>query len=840
MTDFGFPSRDVCPEPLVSGLDVLRALWGRFAVSDASKRPLGPEAVFPIATTSPDGWGDYEAAAATVTAGRAIHAGIRLGPLSEDPEADPERVLTICGLDLDTCRDATRPDADPDALEPWARDILDRLGPTYAEVSPSGAGVKAFFFVRGAPERIAKAIGINGQGRKIVLGTGQHPAAVEMYLGARFFIVTGRALAPGAGLLLVDPKVLRQVIAAAEAHRRAAAPGPSRPPTAGPRDPLAPLDRDTAARAWAITESLVRATSEEAGAIFAATGPKPAAMFRLQGQDRSRSAYAAHIAARTAAAAQADPAARGEALCRAYYRDCAHCAPAAEWVAEKLAEGDYREIVRTLGLAIAGVQERAAEDWPDPADIGDAEGFVPPALTREHVPDLIHDWAYDTAGRLGVDPAPVALAAIVTAAAAVPASYAIHPRQRDREWTEPAILWATLIGEPSAKKSPAMRAAIKPLRECDADAAKQHGREMRDYKVRHRWWADLMKQNPQEAAHEPEEPVQQHFIAEDATTEALAYCLRGGAENREAHGKLLVASDEMIGLFGQMDRYRAGGGKGSADRGAYLKAYNGGPHKITRIGRGTTSCPSWALCILGNIQPDPLARIAKDGQEDGLLQRFLFAIITQNGRGEDRAAAPGLVGRYEAAIRMLAALPRPAAPLRFERGAERFQQKLAEELTRRLSALSADERVRSAFSKWEGTWARLALVFHLLDAVDSWPEPVPAAVPLHIAEMAARFLLDVGLPHTIRAYQIMGAFGASGSVRAVADLIRKRAGQRVTLRDLMRGPRLFRDPARRREAEDILALLVAAGWLRPLDPFRHRSATTSAWMVNPKVKEANP
>ena len=41
-------------------------------------------------------------------------------------------------------------------------------------------------------------------------------------------------------------------------------------------------------------------------------------------------------------------------------------------------------------------------------------------------------------------------------------------------------------------------------------------------------------------------------------------------------------------------------------------------------------------------------------------------------------------------------------------------------------------------------------------------------------------------------------------------------------------------------AEDILALLVAAGWLRPLDPFRPRSATTSAWMVNPKVKEANP
>ncbi len=840
MADSVLLPRNDRPAHLVSGVDVLRTLWGRWAVSDASKRPFGPDGAFPIATTRPDGWEDYEAAAATVAAGRAVHCGIRLGPLSEDPEADSERVLTICGLDLDTCRDATRPDDDPDALEPWAREILDRLGSTYAEVSPSGAGVKAFFFVRSAPEQTAKAIGINGQGRKVAFGTGQHPAAVEMYLGARFFIVTGRALAPDAPLLLIDPNTLRDVIAAAEAHRRTAAPGRRKPPTAEPRDPLAPLDRDTAARAWRITEETFRATAEDAGAIFAAADPKPAAMFRLQGQDQSRSAYAAHIAARTAAAAQADPAVRGEALCRAYYRDCAHCAPAAEWLAEKLAEGDYREIVRTIGLAVAGVEEREAEAWPDPADIGDAEGFVPPALTREHVPDLIHDWAQDTAGRLGVDPAPVALAAIVTAAAAIPASYVIHPRQRDREWTEPAILWATLIGEPSAKKSPAMRAAIRPLRECDADAAKQHGREMRDYKVRHRWWADLMKQNPQEAAHEPEEPVQRHYIAEDATTEALAYCLRGGAEDREAHGKLLVASDEMIGLFGQMDRYRSGGGKGSADRGAYLKAYNGGPHKITRIGRGTSFCPSWALCILGNVQPEPLARIAKDGQEDGLLQRFIFAIITQNGRGEDRAATPGLVERYGSAMRLLTALPRPASPLRFERGAERFQEMLAEELTRRPAVNSADERVRSAFSKFEGTWARLALVFHLLDGVDSWPEPVPAVVPLHIAEMAARFLLDVAYPNTIRAYQVMGAVGASGSVRATADFIRKRAGQRITWRDLIRGPRLFRDPARRREAEDIIALLVAAGWLRPLDPSQHRSATTSAWVVNPKVKEANP
>jgi putative DNA primase/helicase len=50
----------------------------------------------------------------------------------------------LCGLDLDSCLDQQT-----GALDPWAQSIIDDLA-TYAEISPSGTGVKLFFLLRRA------------------------------------------------------------------------------------------------------------------------------------------------------------------------------------------------------------------------------------------------------------------------------------------------------------------------------------------------------------------------------------------------------------------------------------------------------------------------------------------------------------------------------------------------------------------------------------------------------------------------------------------------------------------------------------------------------------------
>lgn len=97
------------------------------------------------------------------------YAGIGYEFSADDP---------FCGIDLDGCRDANS-----GKLADWARKIILDCG-SYAEVSPSGTGVK--IFIRGKWER---------EGHKkpvadVAKIAGKEPA-IEIYSSVRYFAVTG-------------------------------------------------------------------------------------------------------------------------------------------------------------------------------------------------------------------------------------------------------------------------------------------------------------------------------------------------------------------------------------------------------------------------------------------------------------------------------------------------------------------------------------------------------------------------------------------------------------------------------------------------------------------------
>jgi putative DNA primase/helicase len=96
--------------------------------------------------------------------------------------------LAIGGIDLDTCRTG-------EAIEPWAEEVVARFG-SYAEVSPSGTGAKVLFTVDAAvlAEVRERLDGKSGKVWKQATGT-DHPPAIELYLGGRFFAVTDQGLA---------------------------------------------------------------------------------------------------------------------------------------------------------------------------------------------------------------------------------------------------------------------------------------------------------------------------------------------------------------------------------------------------------------------------------------------------------------------------------------------------------------------------------------------------------------------------------------------------------------------------------------------------------------------
>lgn len=101
----------------------------------------------------------------------------------------------LVGLDLDSC-------IHDGAVAEWAEPYLAAL-PTYAEVSPSGSGLKCFFRVQATELPAIRALfsiaqDMNGRKKTMTNGNGHaHPPAAEIYLSHRYFTVTG-AQWPGA------------------------------------------------------------------------------------------------------------------------------------------------------------------------------------------------------------------------------------------------------------------------------------------------------------------------------------------------------------------------------------------------------------------------------------------------------------------------------------------------------------------------------------------------------------------------------------------------------------------------------------------------------------------
>jgi Family of unknown function (DUF5906) len=132
----------------------------------------------------PATWGTRtvaEATAAKLVNGQAGGVGIELGDLGGD--------TFLAGIDLDSCLD------EDGTLAPWAQAILDVV-PSYGEKSPSGGGLKLFFFI--ASEDVRPFLDLIGVApsqwgtRRDAPGESSraHGPAVEIYLSHRYFAVT--------------------------------------------------------------------------------------------------------------------------------------------------------------------------------------------------------------------------------------------------------------------------------------------------------------------------------------------------------------------------------------------------------------------------------------------------------------------------------------------------------------------------------------------------------------------------------------------------------------------------------------------------------------------------
>ncbi len=128
-----------------------------------SKAPINPISGSLASSTDPSDWGSFAKAIEACQTDPKL-AGVGFVFTADDP---------YCGVDLDNC-------IDPESgqLKKWAADFLAKLD-SYAETSPSGAGVKVFVKANKPGRRCRKA---------------HQDGEIEIYDRDRFFTVTGNRL----------------------------------------------------------------------------------------------------------------------------------------------------------------------------------------------------------------------------------------------------------------------------------------------------------------------------------------------------------------------------------------------------------------------------------------------------------------------------------------------------------------------------------------------------------------------------------------------------------------------------------------------------------------------
>lgn len=433
--------------------------------------------------------------------------------------------------------------------------------------------------------------------------------------------------------------------------------------------------------------------------------------------------------------------------------------------------------------------EGAPADWSTPVNLL-AEIAAPP-LPTDALPAPIGEFASAYAAATGFDPALTLSAAVVAAAAALDDKFQIVADSATRRFQAPR-LWVLAIGKSGAGKSPAQHEMLAPLWDL------QHERVEA--------WTQAVAESPGDA-----EPPKPRLIVRDTTIEALSEALRSNPRG------LLVANDEFEAWLGSLDRYRSGGP--SADRAEWMRTFEGGPHTIERIKRGSVFIENWGVSILSATTPSVLAKLAKHLPEDGLMQRFLPIVARLRIEPSPVPELPEMRKRYVETIRRLF-MARPGArngcadmtpdARAFFRQFERDTQLLHE-------AFDNVPTLESHFAKYPTFLLRLALVFHAIDRVsveNQYGRDI-AALPVERGsiEQAARLLRGVQR-HALAIYLNGNGSDAYQVARALARFVL--ATGRVTMerRDMIQRVHEFRKAPEWLQAA-ALRLLEDFSWLRP-------------------------
>ena len=398
-------------------------------------------------------------------------------------------------------------------------------------------------------------------------------------------------------------------------------------------------------------------------------------------------------------------------------------------------------VIRPAGPPAA---ESAAHQWPAPREIRADLLPVPEFDAEVLLPGPLGAFVLDEADRMSAPPDYVAAALLVALGAVIGARCVVKPKARD-SWCIPANLFGGIIGEPSARKTPAASAVLRYIErleareaELHAEALKVHAAEMAAHEAQQTAIKATMKKAASGNGDElkmraaisdlsgleaPDGPRMRRYRTADATTAKLGALL---ADNPKGAG-ILVFRDELAGWLASLDNEMNRG-----DKAFYLEGYNGtASFPVDRIGRGSIVVSPFCLSVFGGIQPGPLTRYmmgaSQSMEQDGFLARFQLLVYPdpKPWKWVDRYPAEGTREFVRDVFDRLAAFDpvqdgatpaddfNPIPAFRFSPEAREVFAEWSADLNLNRIPRESDPLLRQHLGKFDRLFCSLALVLHL-------------------------------------------------------------------------------------------------------------------------------
>lgn len=470
----------------------------------------------------------------------------------------------------------------------------------------------------------------------------------------------------------------------------------------------------------------------------------------------------------------------------------------------------------------------------NPLDILDGLRPRAPKMRLDLWPSILRQRAEEISESMGCDPIIPLFAGLAAVCGAVDAQMRLELMPG---FKVPPVLWLMTLGDPADKKTPGSRPMFATLKQL----------ELED---RPRYAKDLLAWEGQEAAHcgakkaflewsaspeamlggnqgpvvppQPPRPVELCISVTDISSQKLVY----HAANRPRG--LLCYLDEMNGWVKKITDPRSG-----EDRSSWVVAYEAETHRVDRVGAGSVILDHYAVSIYGNMQPAVFEANLAALAADGLLQRFVPAVIdpSQTRLGNPVPDYLTCETAWDSVLRLTYALPVQTYRLSPEAYTlYRDFQRWYEEAKQDERVIGAGSAYMTAFGKLEGLAGRLALLFHIIESPFS----------SHVSADVMERVIDLVRGYVIPAYR----YTLSGLIRDDFDAwmvnhIVSISGEKqtVSIRDLKHSARRPLDGKSDWQKEnaiiDAMVTLERADWVIPLETDTTRRKYV--WAINPNL-----